>query len=116
MAGFALPTGIPKSAYLSVPQDTAKRMGKNHDFFVKYEMLPFSNYKPDLNVIKQNGITVFMAAGKMTLDKKKFYGETAPIIAKMMGCKMVVFPGNHLSYMDRLQEWAATLRGILKNV
>ncbi len=113
MLGFALPTGIPRSAYNSVPQDTAKRMGKNHDFFVKYEMLPFSNYQPDLETIKQNGVMMFMAAGKMTLDKRKFYGETAPIMAKLLGCEMVTFPGNHLSYMDRPQEWAATLRSIL---
>jgi pimeloyl-ACP methyl ester carboxylesterase len=115
MLGFALPTGIPRSAYASVPQDTAKRMGRNHDFFVKHEMLPFSNYKPDLEAIKQNAVTMFMAAGQMTLDKKKFYGETAPIMAKLLGCKMVVFPGNHLSYIDRPQEWAAVLRGVLTN-
>ncbi len=113
MLGFALPTGIPRSAYTSVPQDTAKRMGKNHDFFVKQEMVPFSSYKPDLSAIKRNGVRLFMAAGKMTLDKRKFYGETAPILAKLLGCEMVVFPGNHLSYMDRPQEWAEVLRGIL---
>ncbi len=113
MLGFALPTGIPRSAYNSIPQDTAKRMGKNHDFFVKNEMIPFSSYKPDINAIKQNGVTMFMAAGKMTLDKRKFYGQTAPILAKLLGCEMVVFPGNHLSYMEMPQEWTATLRSIL---
>ena len=114
MLGFALPTGIPRSAYLSVPKATAERMGKNHDFFVKHEMLPFSNYDPDLEMIRRNEIKIFMAAGKMTLDKQKFYGQTAPIMAKALGCEMVVFPGNHLSYMEIPQEWAATLRSILQ--
>ncbi len=114
MLGFALPTGISRSAYDSVPQDTAKRMGRNHDFFVKNEMIPFSSYQPDLCAIKENGVMMFMAAGKMTLDKRKFYGETAPIMAKLLGCEMVIFPGNHLSYMDTPQEWSAVLRGILR--
>lgn len=113
MLGFALPTGIPRSAYNSVPEDTAKRMGKNHDFFVKNEMIPFSSYQPDLNTIRENGVPIFMAAGKMTLDKQKFYGQTAPILAKLLGCEMVVFPGNHLSYLDQPQEWAAALRDVL---
>jgi pimeloyl-ACP methyl ester carboxylesterase len=113
MLFFALPTGIPRSAYLSVPQDTSKRMGTNHDFFVKHEMIPFSIYQPDLEAIRRNGVKMFMAAGKMTLDKKKFYGETAPIMAKLLGCGMVVFPGNHLSYMEMPQEWSAVLRNVL---
>jgi hypothetical protein len=80
---------------------------------VKNEMLAFSNYMPDLNAIRENGVTMFMAAGKMTLEKRKFYGQTAPILAKLLGCEMVIFPGNHLSYLDQPQEWAAILRGIL---
>jgi len=113
MLAFALPTGIPQSGYTSIPEDTSKRMGKNHDFFVKNEMLAFSNYQPDVEAIKHNGVSVIMAAGKMTLDKRKFYGETAPILAKLLGCEMTVFPGHHLSYMEQPQEWSATLRGIL---
>ena len=38
MLGFALSTGIRRSAYSSIPQDTAKRILKDHDFFVKTEM------------------------------------------------------------------------------
>jgi pimeloyl-ACP methyl ester carboxylesterase len=113
MLKFGLPTGIPASAYRSVPIDVATRMGKNHDFFVKHEMLPFSNYFPDVEAIKANRVKMFMAAGQMTLDKHKFYGETAPILANLLGCEMVMFPGNHLSYLDRPSEWAAVLRSIL---
>jgi hypothetical protein len=47
-----------------------------------HEMLPFSNYKPDVEVIKKNGVKVFMAAGKRTLDAGKYYGRTAPILVR----------------------------------
>jgi hypothetical protein len=76
-------------------------------------MLPFSNYKPDLEVIKKNGVKVFMAAGKRTLDARRYYGRTAPILAGLLGCEMVTFPGHYLSYLDMPEAWAATLRGVL---
>jgi hypothetical protein len=56
---------------------------------------------------------MFLAAGSLTLDKQKFFGRTAPILADLLDCAMVVFPGHHLSYFDMAEEWAATLRGVL---
>jgi pimeloyl-ACP methyl ester carboxylesterase len=47
------------------------------DFFIKQELLPVTNYLPDVETIKKNGVKVFMAAGKRSLDKKRFYAETA---------------------------------------
>ena len=113
MLRFALALGIPWRAFRSVPEDFAIRNGKNHDFFLKHELLPFSNYQPDIELIKGNRVKLFLAAGKMTLDKQKFYGRTAPILADMLGCLMVVFPGHHLSYFDMADEWSATLREVL---
>ena len=113
MIWFSLPMGIPRRVFSTVPEDFARRMSKNHDFFIKQEMLPFSNYQPDLRRIKQNGVRVVMAAGQLTLTKKKFYGQTAPILARRLGCECVTFPGHHLSYFDLAEEWAATLRGVL---
>jgi pimeloyl-ACP methyl ester carboxylesterase len=113
MLWFSLPLGIPRRGFSRVPEDFAQRMSKNHDFFIKHELLAFSNYQPDLRRIKQNGVRVVMAAGQMTLAKKKFYGQTAPILARLLDCECVTFPGHHLSYFDLAEEWAATLRGIL---
>jgi pimeloyl-ACP methyl ester carboxylesterase len=113
MLRFALALGIPWRAFRSVPEDFATRNGKNHDFFMKHEMLPFSNYKPDVETIKRNQVKLFLAAGKMTLEKKKFYGLTAPILADTLGYELVLFPGHHLSYFDMAAEWTATLRGVL---
>ncbi len=49
----------------------------------------------------------------MSLDKKRWYVETAQILAEKLGCEMVTFPGHHGSYMDMPDEWAATLRRLL---
>src|SRR6266498_3784596 len=61
MLRLALALGIPWRAFRSVPEDFATRNGKNQDFFVKHEMLGFSNYQPDVEMIKHNGVKLFMA-------------------------------------------------------
>jgi pimeloyl-ACP methyl ester carboxylesterase len=83
------------------------------DFFIKRELLPVTNYLPDVETIKRNRVRVFMAAGKRSLDKKRFYAETAQILSDRLGCEMVIFPGHHGSFMDMPDQWAATLREIL---
>jgi hypothetical protein len=69
---------------------------------------------PAIDLIKNNGVEVFMAAGQESLDKKRFYAQTAPILAEMLGCEMIMFPGHHVSYVDQPDEWAVTLRNVLK--
>jgi len=69
---------------------------------------------PDIALIKKNGVRVFMAARKMSLEKRRFYAETAPILANLLDCEMVVFPGHHVSYLDMPEAWATVLRHILQ--
>jgi pimeloyl-ACP methyl ester carboxylesterase len=83
------------------------------DFLIKQELLPVTNYMPDVEQIKQNGVKVFIAVGKWALDKKTWYAQAAQILAKQLGCELVTFPGHHGSFMDMPGEFAATLRMVL---
>jgi pimeloyl-ACP methyl ester carboxylesterase len=83
------------------------------DFFLQQELLPVTNYLLDIETIKKNGVRVFMAAGKRSLDKKRFYARTTQILAKKLGCQLVTFPGHHGSFIDMPDEFAATLRSVL---
>jgi pimeloyl-ACP methyl ester carboxylesterase len=114
MLRFALSLKIPWRAYRSIPRDLSARLDRNHDFFVKHEMLAFTNYKPDVDTIKKNGVKLFLAAGMTTLDARKYYGRTAPILAEMLGCEMLTFPGHHISYIDAPVQWAAALHCVLR--
>jgi pimeloyl-ACP methyl ester carboxylesterase len=95
-------------------RETETMSEADNDFFLKQELLPVTNYLPDIETTKKNGVKVFMAAGKKSLDKKRFYAQTAPILAEMLECEMVTFPGHHVSYVDMPVEWAATLREVLQ--
>ena len=113
MLRFAVSTHIPLRAYRAVPNDCTARMGRNHDFFVKHEMLPFVDYQPDIAAIKRNQVQLYPAAGSMTLAGQRYYGRTAPILAEQLGSGLVTFPGHHLSYLDMPEAWSATLRAVL---
>ena len=80
---------------------------------MKQELLPVTNYLPDVETIRKNGVRVSMADGKMSLDKKRWYVETTQILAEKLGCEMVTFPGHHGFFMGMSIEWAATLRDVL---
>lgn len=113
MLRFSLSLKMPMKSNPRIPKDFGKRMKGNNDFFLKHEMLGFTNYIPDIDKIRKNGVKVIMAAGEITLDAKKYYGLTAPILAKMLDCEMITFPGHHVSFLDRPEEWSAILRNIL---
>lgn len=113
---FNFSLSIPFSAFKSVPKDFQDRVSKfnNSSYLLKHEMLPGINYKPDVEKLKRSGVKIIMAAGLRTLKKGSYYGRTAPILADMLGCKMVTFPGHHISYFDMPNEWSETLRKVLR--
>jgi pimeloyl-ACP methyl ester carboxylesterase len=83
------------------------------DFLVKQELLPVTNYLPDVERIKQNGVRVFIGSGKWAQRKKTWLAQTTQILAEQLGCELVTFPGHHGSYMDMPDEFATTLRSVL---
>lgn len=85
-------------------------------FYVPYQMLPLTNYLPDVAAIKQNGVKVVMGAGEISLDKP--FGRTAKALAGQFGSPFVTFPGHHASYLDpsTVDAWAAALRDALQQV
>ncbi len=92
---FALVVGLPLQASINGSKDLKLHVEKNNevrisnkdtsDVLIKQELLPITNYAPDIEAIKQNGVKIFIANGKMSVEKKRFYAETAPILAEKLG-------------------------------
>jgi len=120
--GIGLPIGsIAKASaglerYRQGQLDSHASFGNDNDYFMKHELLPVTNYMPDIEMTKRNGVKVYLAAGEMSLKKKRFYAETAPILAEMLNCELTTFPGHHVSYLDMPGEWTAVLREVLHKV
>lgn len=96
-------------------QSDEPRISQNDtsDVLIKLELLPVTNYLPDVEMIKKNGVNVFMAVGEWALKKKTWLAQTSQIVAEKLGCELVTFPGHHGSHTDMPDEWAATLRSVL---
>lgn len=84
------------------------------DVSIKLELIPVTNYLPDVEQLKRNEVKVFMAVGEWALRKKTWYALSCEILAERLGCDLVTFPGHHGSCVDMPNEWAATLRSVLR--
>jgi pimeloyl-ACP methyl ester carboxylesterase len=119
MLGVRLPVieliKATKDVNIHREQSSEKYIGPEQasDILVKLELLPVTNYLPDVERIKQNGVKVVIAVGQWGLDRKAWYVKAAQILADQLGCELVVFPGHHGSFMDMPVEWAAALRDVL---
>jgi pimeloyl-ACP methyl ester carboxylesterase len=81
---------------------------------VMLELLPVTNYLPDMEQIRGNGVKVFIAVGEWALHRKTWYARACQILAESLGCELTIFPGHHGSFMDMPEQWAATLRDVLQ--
>lgn len=86
------------------------------DFYVKYQMLPLTNYAPDLAAIAENGVKVALGAGELSLDLP--FGRTSRRIADELRVPFTTFPGHHGSHTDptTANAWLVALREALASL
>ena len=83
------------------------------EVLTKLELLPVTNYLPDVDQLKQNQVKVFIAVGEWALAKNTWYVQANRLLAERLGCELVTFPGHHGSFLDMPAEFAAVLRSVL---
>lgn len=112
---FNMSLSLPFSVFKHVPKDFQERMIQynNNDQLIFVELLSAALYMPDYTQIKNNKVDIYLASGKRTMKKNKYYGITSAIIAKELNCPFVEFPGHHLSYLEHTELWGEQLIEIL---
>ncbi len=120
---FALFAGLPLGAMLKAakPWEAFKK-----EHAVQYvsaelsalvsmqlELLPLVNYVPDFAELKNNNVRVRVAAGAESLQKQRFYAQSCGVLAQRLGVELVPFPGNHVSFFHRADEWARAMHSLL---
>jgi pimeloyl-ACP methyl ester carboxylesterase len=120
---FMIGANLPVMKLLQATKGVNEHMAKSSlpylspkvatEVLTKFELLPITNYPPDVKTIRKNGIKVFIAVGKWGLEKQVWYVEAAQILAKQLDCELLTFPGHHGSFMDMPDEFAAALRAVL---
>ena len=86
------------------------------DFYVKNQMLPLTNYAPDLAAIAENGVKVVAGAGALSLGLP--FGRTSRRIADELRVPFTTFPGHHGSHTDptTADAWLTALREALASL
>jgi pimeloyl-ACP methyl ester carboxylesterase len=90
--------------------------GQANDALVKLELLPITNYMPDIDAIKHNNVRTFIGVSQYGLKRKAWYAQVAQILAESLDSEMVTFPGHHGAFLDMPEEFATTLRNLLRQV
>lgn len=86
------------------------------DILMQHELLPITNYLPDLKMIKQNKVPVYMAVSEYGRRKKTWLADVATRAASELNCKIVTMPGYHGSYTDMPKEWNVSMRKLLEQI
>jgi hypothetical protein len=64
--------------------------------FLKYELLSFFSFNPDLRRVKGNGVSAALAYGK--LSGNALFARATIELASILECQRYPFPGNYPSY------------------
>jgi pimeloyl-ACP methyl ester carboxylesterase len=83
------------------------------DTFILHELLPVTNYIPDVAKIRENDTPVVLGVGHDNFRRRGWIVESSRILAERLGCGTATFPGHHVSYWDMPEKWAAVLREII---
>lgn len=112
---FALGAGLPVKALLQGAKEqqqwlaarqlskTARSLAEEYlDFITTTLYLPAPQLFDD-------GIPVYAAVGLHSLQKQRFYAQTAQALARQAGTPLVIFPGHHLSSFHDAEAWSRRL-------
>jgi pimeloyl-ACP methyl ester carboxylesterase len=119
MLGVQLP--LLRMIKASGPVNQHRRQSGQHylsdkqanEVLVKLELLPVTNYVPDIEAIKRNNVNAVIGVSEYGLKRTAWYAQVAQILAKSLDAETVTFPGHHGSFLDMPAEFAATLRDLL---
>ncbi|MFF0247295.1 alpha/beta fold hydrolase [Streptosporangium sandarakinum] len=103
----AAPQGEPDPETAAIMARTAANM----EFFIGYEVPPFSGHTPDLDALRTSGVRVVTAVGEASEGEPPYRATLA--LAERLGGRPEVFPGDHGGFGAEAEAFAARLREVL---
>lgn len=86
------------------------------EYLMKQELLPVTNYMPDIEKIKQNNVKLFIGVGQWAFERKTWSAQASQLLAEKLACPLLVFPGGHGGYMEEPGLWSAIFKEILHKI
>ena len=105
--GAEAPQGQPDPETMTM----MARLAKNMEFFIGYEVPPFSTYVPDVAALRTSLARVIAAVGVASVGEPPYRAAIA--VAERLGTQPVVFPGDHGGFGLMPEAFAARLHEVL---
>ncbi|GII28173.1 alpha/beta fold hydrolase [Planotetraspora mira] len=105
--GEEAPQGEPDPETLEM----MARLGRNMEFFIGYEVPPFSRYVPDLATLRTSRVRVVAAMGEASEGEPP--NRAAAAVAERLGTTPVPFPGDHGGFGALPETFAAKLHEVM---
>ncbi|GAA4587343.1 alpha/beta hydrolase [Planotetraspora phitsanulokensis] len=105
--GGEAPQGAPDPEMLEI----MARLEGNVEFFIGYEVPPFSRYAPDLATLEESRVRVVAAMGEASDGEPP--NRAAIAVAERMGTRPVAFPGDHGGFGALPEAFAARLDEVI---
>lgn len=90
--------------------------GEGIQVLVNHELLPVTNFLPDLAELRARQTSTVVAVSAMAVEKSTWLAVITRVLSDRLACRLSVAPGHHGSYEDIPDEWAAWLRTTLPSV
>jgi pimeloyl-ACP methyl ester carboxylesterase len=87
------------------------RVSGNWEYMTRYEIGPFTDYQPDLESIRDNGVRIALAYGAETTHLAA--AEMSQALAARLSAECAILPGGHIAPQDNPDAFAAPLRELL---
>jgi pimeloyl-ACP methyl ester carboxylesterase/DNA-binding transcriptional MerR regulator len=94
-----------------VPLETMRRVSRNWEYLIRYEMRSFVDYLPDFGALRASQARIVLAAGAGNSDPLR--REVSLAVAEQANAEFAEFPGGHNGPLDLPAAFAARLREVL---
>ena len=83
----------------------------DEDFFFRHEMRPTIGFRPDLDALRSGGTRIVVGIGEDSTGQ--VCDRTSTALAGELGIEPVIFPGDHIGFVDQPDRFAGRLRELL---
>ena len=112
MANAGFDMSAPEGTEIPVPPEPSEGERKEAARFFNHELWHTTQYIPDIEALKASPTSVLVGLGVASGHLLTYRTSTA--LAELLGSTPEPFPGDHGGFMEAPQEFAETLRAVLR--
>lgn len=98
---------VPEFEMSAEVQETFNRVSGNFDYWLGHGMLPLSQYRPDIEILRAGAVPIVVALGEGSIGQP--IHEMGQALASALSGRPAGFPGDHMGFETDLDGFAAAI-------